>query len=239
MKSSETNDERIRIESIGSDAKYASGVNSVITQFAFTQVLNYLSADVLELGPAEGVMTELIVSHGIDPVLVEGSKTLCLKLEEKFPRLEVNNCLFEEFESERKFDLIIMGHVLEHVEDPIQIIKKFSHFLKEGGRIWAAVPNANSIHRQVAVEMGLLKTVYELNEADITHGHRRVLDLQKLQDLFRDCEMKIEFLGGYWLKPLSNAQIEATWSLQMINSFAKLGTRYPEIAGEIVVVASL
>jgi hypothetical protein len=34
--------------------------------------------------------------------------------------------------------------------------------LLDGGAVWAAVPNALSIHRQAAVKMGTLKDVYEL-----------------------------------------------------------------------------
>jgi hypothetical protein len=37
---------------------------------------------------------------------------------------------------------------------------------------------------------------------------------------------------------LANAQIEATWSSATLQAFMRLGERYPDIAGEIYVVAS-
>ena len=36
-----------------------------------------------------------------------------------------------------------------------------------------------------------------------------------------------------------NAQIEATWTAEMVHAFLKLGERYPDIAAEIYVVAKL
>jgi hypothetical protein len=49
--------------------------------------------------------------------------------------------------------------------------------------------------------------------------------------------LQIEFFGGYWLKPLSNQQIEENWTPSMLDVFMRLGERYPDIAGEIYVVA--
>ena len=43
--------------------------------------------------------------------------------------------------------------------------------------------------------------------------------------------------GGYWIKPLSNGQIEQNWTAEMLEAFMELGERYPDIAGEIYVVA--
>jgi hypothetical protein len=41
------------------------------------------------------------------------------------------------------------------------------------------------------------------------------------------------------IKPISNAQIEETWTSEMLDAYMILGERYPEIAGEIYIVASL
>ena len=54
---------------------------------------------------------------------------------------------------------------------------------------------------------------------------------------FLQAGFKIEVFGGYWMKPVSNKQIEETWTPQMLEAFMALGERYPDIAGEIYVVA--
>ncbi len=105
------------------------------------------------------------------------------------------------------------------------------------GAILAAVPNCNSIHRQAAVEMGLLSSADELNDTDRKNGHRRVYSCEKLEADFQAAGLAIKKRGGYWLKPLSNIQIEQTWDEAMIRAFMKLGERYTKIAAEIYVIA--
>ena len=101
----------------------------------------------------------------------------------------------------------------------------------------AAVPNCRSIQRQAAVIIGLLKSEDELNDLDRHHGHRRVFNPKSFRACFTQASLQIEFFGGYWLKPLSNQQIEENWTPSMLDVFMRLGERYPDIAGEIYVVA--
>ena len=49
--------------------------------------------------------------------------------------------------------------------------------------------------------------------------------------------MKIDFFGGYWLKPIANSQIEQSWTPEMLEAFMQLGEQYPDIAAEIYVIA--
>ena len=124
------------------------------------------------------------------------------------------------------------------MENPVQILKLCKEWLADGGRIISAVPNSNSIHRQAAVLMGLLNSTKQLNETDKSIGHRRVYDLETLKNDFLQSGLKIINSGGYWLKPLSNSQIECDWTNEMIDAFLKLGEKYPDIAGEIYIVAT-
>jgi hypothetical protein len=87
--------------------------------------------------------------------------------------------------------------------------------------------------------MGILPNEAALNEMDVHHGHRRVYDPEALRGDFIAAGFSIEVFGGYWMKPLSNAQIEGTWMAEMVRAFLKLGERYPDIAAEIYVVAKL
>jgi hypothetical protein len=111
-------------------------------------------------------------------------------------------------------------------------------WLSPDGVILAAVPNSHSIHRQAAVLMGLLKKENELNDTDRRNGHRRVYNMPLLQKDFLDAGLKIVKCGGYWLKPEHNTFIDNNWNDKMIDAFLQLGENYPEIAGEIYIVAS-
>lgn len=68
------------------------------------------------MGPAEGVMTELLATTGKRITMVEGSGKFSADLRQRFPKARVVHALFEEFKPEELFDNIILGHVLEHTE---------------------------------------------------------------------------------------------------------------------------
>ena len=55
---------------------------------------------------------------------------------------------------------------------------------------------------------------------------------------FISAGLKVGIFGGYWLKPVSNEQIMSSFTEDMVHAFMKLGERYPDIAGEIYIVAS-
>jgi 2-polyprenyl-3-methyl-5-hydroxy-6-metoxy-1,4-benzoquinol methylase len=206
--------EKVRLESISNVSLYCAGVNSATIKYSFKIAERHMVGDtILELGPAEGVMTELLAATGKRLTLVEGSSLFCDSLRRRFPDANTINALFEEFQSNELFDNIILGHVLEHVEDEVDILARAKRWLKPGtGRLFAAVPNSRSLHRQAAVIMGILKEEDSLNEMDLHHGHRRVFNPETFRGAFAGAGLKIEIFGGYWIKPLSNAQIEASWT---------------------------
>lgn len=232
--------EEDRLENISNVSLYAAGASSTMIKYSFDIAVRHLvSGNLLEMGPAEGVMTELFASTGRQLTVVEGSSKFCLDLRKRFPDANVVHALFEEFHPEQQFDNIILGHVLEHVQNPVDILVRAKQWLKpHTGRLFAAVPNARSLHRQAAVIMGLLSQEDELNEMDIHHGHRRVFNPETFRNIFYQSGLKIEIFGGYWMKPVSNKQIEESWTPEMLDAFMQLGERYPDIAGEIYVIAS-
>ena len=67
-------------------------------------------------------MTDELVGLGLDMTVVEGSGSFCDSLAARHRGLEVAHSLFEDFAPTRRFDNIILGHVLEHVDDPVAVI---------------------------------------------------------------------------------------------------------------------
>ncbi len=232
------NGELDRLDQIADVSRYAAGVNTDSIEYSFRVFERFLRGEsILEMGAAEGVMTQWLADTGRALTIVEGSRAFCDSLAARFPAAVVHHSLFESYEPTRAFDNIVLGHVLEHVEDPADIVAKASLWLTPAGRILAAVPNRRSLHRQAAVLMGLLASEDAMSDADRHHGHRRVFDPESFRQCFLAAGLAIEAFGGYWLKPLSNAQIERTWTPEMLAAFMQLGERYPDIAGEIYVVA--
>ena len=231
--------ERARLETIASDSWYAKGANAATIRYSANVFSRYWRPGrCLELGPAEGLMTEILSATFSDLTLVDGSEHFCGSLQRRFPNANVRCSLFEDYEPDRQFDTIVLSHVLEHVAFPNALLESVRTWLAPQGAVYAAVPNARSLHRQAAVLMGMLPTEHSLNETDHHHGHRRVYDPEAFRNEFLSAGLKIRVFGGYWLKPLSNAQIEASWTMEMLDAFMQLGERYPDIAGEIYVVAT-
>ncbi|MEQ9142866.1 MAG: class I SAM-dependent methyltransferase [Parvibaculaceae bacterium] len=235
-----THSEQEKLQQISQRSIYSAGVMEAAIAYCFRILRRHLKGGhVLELGPAEGLMTDHLNGVSENLTIVEGSSLFCDDLRKRFPDATVVNSLFEEFDPNDRFDTIVMGHVLEHVEDPGAILTQARNWLAPNGNIFAAVPNARSLHRQAAVVMGMLPSENSLNERDILHGHRRVFDPELFRSAFYQAGLTIDLFGGYWLKPVSNGQIEESWSPAMVDSFMQLGERYPDIAGEIYIVASV
>ena len=77
-----------------------------------------------------------------DLTLVEGAEAFCADLRQRFPAVTVVRSLFEDFVPAELYDTIILGHVLEHVENPVDLLRKAGSWLADGGVICCAVPPA-------------------------------------------------------------------------------------------------
>ena len=226
------------LDNIASDTWYGRGVGADMVKYSARVFGRHLRpGSILELGPAEGIMTEQLAKLDRPLTVVEGAASFCDDLRARFPEIVVVHSLFEEFQPAQQFDNIIMGHVLEHVEDPVEVLRLGKTWLAPGGRALTAVPNSRSIHRQAAVAMGLLPFEEALNETDLHHGHRRVFNPETFRQVFNESDLRIDFFGGYWLKPVSNGQIEESWTPEMLAAFMRLGERYPDVAAENYIVA--
>jgi 2-polyprenyl-3-methyl-5-hydroxy-6-metoxy-1,4-benzoquinol methylase len=63
--------------------------------------------------------------------------------------LDVDAVDFIDFQTGDKFDVIIMGDVLEHVSDPVAALQKVADLLDEGGVLWLSTPNFDSAFAQI------------------------------------------------------------------------------------------
>lgn len=179
----------------------------------------------LELGSAEGLMTDLLVGEFADLTVVEASSSFCDQLRSRYPSITVCNALIETFAPSRTYENIVMNNVLEHVEDPQVVLKAVRSWLAPGGAACIAVPNVFSLHRQIGVIMGLLAEEHQLNDTDRRNGHRRVYDTGSFRHEFEAAGLHIEASGGYWLKMISDRQMQdGGWSEELLDACLVLGS---------------
>jgi 2-polyprenyl-3-methyl-5-hydroxy-6-metoxy-1,4-benzoquinol methylase len=189
----------------------------------------------LELGPAEGQMTQFLVNDFSSLTVVDGASTL-LNLIPNYPNVVKIHSLFEDFNPQIKFDTIILEHILEHIDQPVALMKRIQNWLADDGKILLGVPNGNSIHRLAATKMGILQHPCELNKRDISQGHRRVYTFDSFKVDIELSGLKIIEMGGVFFKPLSNQQIQDNWTDEMIEGFFQLGKDFPQFCADIFAV---
>ncbi len=105
---------------------------------------------VLEIGCASGLLlAHLKKSHGIEfAVGIELAPEVANVARER-PEIDiVISGNIEEMSldfNEQSFDLILAGHVLEHLVDPWATMTRLSRYLRKGGQFIGAVPNLRHI----------------------------------------------------------------------------------------------
>ena len=195
-----------------------------------------IGAKILELGFGDGLLTRALHDAGVDAELLEGSPLLCSQAQSLYPDLRVHNALFENFDPPRLYDAILVLHVLEHVDDPPALLRRMSQWVKPDGLMLLLVPNQASIHRRVALEMGLIERLDELSPRDHLVGHKRVYDLETLEQDARAAGFVAESRFGSFLKVLPNSMM-LNHSDEILTAIDAVSTTLPpELLANIGVV---
>lgn len=189
----------------------------------------------LEVGPAEGQMTQFLVADFDELHVLEASASL-LDTIPAYPNLRKHHGLAEEFDAPVQFDTVVMEHILEHVDDPVGITSRARSWLAPGGRLLAGVPNGHSFHRLAAVKMGLLDNPCQLDVRDHALGHRRVYTPESFRADLEMAGWRVIELTGVFFKPVTNGQIQAHWTPAMMEGFYELGKDFPRHAAELMAV---
>ena len=96
---------------------------------------------VLELGFGEGHFTHELVERGFDTTVIDGSDFLLGKAKELYgDRIKVVHSLFEEFVPQEKYDCVLATHVLEHVDEPVILLKHMKNWISANGRLSSLFP---------------------------------------------------------------------------------------------------
>lgn len=196
----------------------------------------------LELGSAEGTGTPYLLEYFDEVTIVDGSNEAVKSVAQKLasPKLTAVHSYFEDLNlNGKKFDTIVLAHILEHVDNPVETLKIAKNFLNDKGVLIVDVPNGNSLHRQVGVKMGLIKEKTELNDADLSIGHQRVYTPESFKEDISKSGLSISKFGGMFIKVTSNSQTEKVFNTEQLEALFMVGEENPEIAAEIFAICVL
>ena len=202
----------------------------------------FRDGSVLELGSFKGEFTEKIPRRFTDVTCVEASGTAIAeaKAKAKFnENITFVNGVFETVELPKRYDNIILTHVLEHLDDPVLVLKRINdEWLSEGGRLFLVCPNANAPSRQIAVKMGLISHNAAVTAAEEAHGHRCTYSLDTLERDAVAAGLNVVHRSGIFFKALANFQWDRLLQTDIISKAYldgcyALGQQYPDLCSSI------
>lgn len=192
----------------------------------------------LELGLGHGFTTAFFARRFHPYRVIDGSPEMIERFRSRFDlaTVDIVESWFERFETEDRYDNIAMGFVLEHVEDPGLVLRRFRRFLNPGGSVFVAVPNSESLHRRFGHAAGLLPDLKELSDVDREFGHRRYFSLATLTALCEDAGYNVVKAEGLFLKPVTTRQLESLeLAPAILQGMLHVGIDYPELSNSILV----
>lgn len=193
----------------------------------------------LQMGLGDGFIAAELAPLFSDFVVIEGSDEVVNSLKaDLLQNYRVESSFFETFVTAELFDVIIGNHVLEHVTEPIVVLEQSRKWLRPGGKAIFTVPNANSLHRQIGVQMGLLSKINDLNDQDIALGHQRVYTLSELEADVRTAGYIIEYTLGYNIKVVTDSEMRR-WPRDVLDANFEISlTLDPQICANLAIIAT-
>lgn len=194
----------------------------------------------LELGSFQGNFTRRFLNYFKDITCIEAStEALNIAKSEFGEKVKFVNSMFEDATLPNKYDNIVLTHVLEHIDDPIAVLKRINdEWLSDHGRFFLVCPNANAPSRQIAVKMGLISHNSAVTPAEAEHGHRITYTLDTLERDATAAGLKVIHRSGIFFKALANFQWDKLLQTDIISQeylegCYQLGQQYPDLCSSI------
>lgn len=148
---------------------------------------------VLEIGAGPGSITKLLAAVSncrvtaleIDAESIKKLAPYC----ERVYQADLNNSNWPELlEKENKFEVLVAADVLEHVYEPLTVLKAMKGFLNKEGYMVISLPHIG----HSVIHACLLEEDFEYGDSGLLdRTHIRFFGIKNIQKLFEDAGMKI------------------------------------------------
>lgn len=200
----------------------------------------FRAGNALELGSFKGDFTRRLIEHFDDVTCVEASdQAIAIARGRLGDKVRFIHSRFEQATLPSKYDNIVLTHVLEHIDDPVLVLKRINdEWLSDRGRFFLVCPNANAPSRQIAVKMGLITHNAAVTPAEADHGHRCTYTLDTLERDATQAGLKVVHRSGIFFKALANFQWDRLLqtdiiSKEYLDGCYMLGQQYPDLCSSI------
>lgn len=188
---------------------------------------------VLELGCATGAMTARLAGEGREVVAVDRADAYLQRGRARaLPGVAwIAGDLERPLPPELgRFDHVVLANVLHELDAPAALLARVAaDHLVPGGRVHVSLQNPRSLHRIVALEMGLIDSLHDVAAAGRRYATRRLFDASDVVALAGRAGLEVVARDGVVLKPLPNDAMAALPD-EVVAGFVAAGRHLPDHA---------
>ncbi len=143
---------------------------------------------ILDVGTASGYLGKILKKRGHHVAGIEYDAAAAERAKHYYDSFRVANIETFEFPYRREFDYILFADVLEHLRDPVAVLRMYIPALKESGKIIISVPNVANLIIRLSLLFG--KFDY-MDRGILDRTHLRFFTLRSLKKMMNEVSCRV------------------------------------------------
>ena len=119
---------------------------------------------------------------------------------------------------DKKYDFIIVSNLLHEIENPAIVLDAIKKLCHTNSVVYINVPNAKSFHRLLALEAGIISSIYNKSDNQIKFQQTHTYNITTLQSLVMSAGYAVVESGSYFVKPFTHSQMRMLLAHDVIST---------------------
>ncbi|HVX40276.1 MAG TPA: methyltransferase domain-containing protein [Gemmatimonadaceae bacterium] len=137
-----------------------------------------------------------------------------------------------------QFDVIIVSSLLHEVAEPRRLLRAVRRVAADDALVHVNVPNVRSLHRVLAVSMGLIDDVFEPSATERRFQRHTRFDRDSLVAMLRAEGFEVQSTGSYFVKPFTHDQMQRALDAgvideRVIRGLEAVTAQLPDLGAEL------